>query len=77
MEPIQQKLRELEIAAHTANVPMDDLINLIERQCLLAALQRNRGNVKGAAADLGISAWLVYKKQKKILRRAVAGVRQA
>lgn len=62
MEPIQQKLRELEIAAHTANVPMDEVINLIERQFFFAAIQRNRGNARKVAADIGRNVTTVYRK---------------
>lgn len=70
MEPIQQKLRELEIAAHSANVPMDEVINLIDRQFFLAAIQRNHGNAKRVAADIGRNVTTVYRRQKKLLRRA-------
>lgn len=70
MEPIQQKLRELEIAAHSAHVPMEEVINLVERQFLLAAIQRHKGNVNRVAADIGLSAGAVYSRQRKLLRRA-------
>lgn len=61
MEVIQQKLRELEIAAHTANMQMDDVINLVERQFFYAAVQRNRGNAQRVAADIGRNINTVYK----------------
>jgi len=64
---IQQKLREIEVLAHTANVPMKEVISLIERQFLLAAIQRNKGNSIGIAADLGINIGTVYRKQKELL----------
>ncbi len=68
---IQQKLRELEILAYTANVPMDDMLVLVERQFLVAALSRRKGNQCGAAIELGKHRNTISRKMDKLgLKRA-------
>jgi len=62
---LQAQLRNLEIAAHTANVPMDEVINLVERQCILAAIQRN-GSVRMASVDLKKQPCSVYRAMKRL-----------
>lgn len=52
-EVIQQKLRELEILAHTGNVPMDFVLDGLKRQFYYAALERSKGNACQAAKALG------------------------
>jgi DNA-binding NtrC family response regulator len=62
---LQAQLRNLEIAAHTANVPMDEVINLVERQCILAAIQR-RGNVTSASVNLRKQPCTIYRAMKRL-----------
>jgi DNA-binding NtrC family response regulator len=74
MDAIQQKLRELEIAAHSAHMPMDEMLNLMERQFFLAAIQRCGGSYYKAAEDLGRDPTTVYRAMNRIRGRA-AGAR--
>lgn len=61
----QNVLRMLEIEAHSANVSMDRVLTLIERQFILAELQR-AGNVKGAAEALHRSPAAIYCAMKRL-----------
>ena len=50
---IQQKLRELEILAHTSRIPMDFILDGLKRQFYYAALERSKGNACQAAKAVG------------------------
>ncbi len=62
---IQSALRMLEIEAHTANVPMDQVMTLLERQFITAEIQR-RGNVERAAEALHRSPASLYRAMRRL-----------
>jgi two-component system NtrC family response regulator len=57
---------DLELDVATARRDLRDLRQGVERQTVREALQRNRGNVSRAAAELGISRPTLYDLMKKL-----------
>lgn len=62
-DDIQLYLRQLEIRARQAHITMDEMVNLVERQFVTAAIQRNRGNKCAAARELGVHRNTVTRKK--------------
>lgn len=50
---IQQNLQSLEIMANHVHLSLDQMTELLKRQFIVAALQRNKGNQCKAAKELG------------------------
>lgn len=66
MEEVQQKLRELEIAAHSANAPMDLVVMGVRRQFYYAALQRSGGNRCKAGRAMGKHRNTIERAEKEL-----------
>jgi Fis family transcriptional regulator, factor for inversion stimulation protein len=54
LSTIQNQLRNLEIDAHQVGLPYEFVVMALKRQCVIAALERNRGNQCAAAKDLHV-----------------------
>lgn len=59
---MQNAARALEIAAYQQRLPRDFTMNVLERQIIIAALDRNKGNHCRAAKALGCHRNTLYRR---------------
>jgi DNA-binding NtrC family response regulator len=58
-------VRKMEGAGVNGRIPWNVTLQELERQAIAAAIQRTSGNIKEAAAALGIDRSTLYEKIKK------------